>query len=66
MRKHYSAKSETNASQEIPQTKQINLVEQVRHGKQSSIKIVIIRLLTLFFCLAFWYGVYKLVKLFIS
>ena len=37
--------------------------QQVRYEKQSSLNsVIIIRLLAIFFCLAFWYGVYKLVN----
>jgi hypothetical protein len=45
----------------------IDLAEQVSHAKQSSIQsVIIIRWLSIFFCLAFWYGVYKLLQFFIS
>jgi hypothetical protein len=61
------AKSEMTAPQEVEQIEVINLAAQVNYGKQSSINsIIIIRWLSIFFCLAFWYGVYKLLTLFIS
>jgi hypothetical protein len=67
MRKQSLAKSGTTAFQERQQAGLINLAEQVRYGKQSSLNsVIIIRFLAIFFCLAFWYGVYILVKLFIS
>ena len=43
------------------------LKKLLRTGKQSNASSVIVyRWLALFFCLAFWYGVYRLVILFIS
>ena len=57
------AKSEMNLPQEEPQIELINLAEQVRYSEQSSIdSIIIIRWLSIFFCLACWYGVYKLIN----
>ena len=61
------AKSEITLPQDEQQIELINLAELVRYEKQSSINsIIIIRWLSIFFCLAFWYGAYKLLKLFIS
>jgi len=41
----------------------INLAEQGRYSEQSRIdRSIIIRWLSIFFCLAFWFGVYKLVN----
>jgi len=61
------AKSEMIAPQDAGRVERIDLAEQVRHAKQSSIQsVIIIRWLSIFFCLAFWYGVYKLLQLFIS
>jgi hypothetical protein len=61
------AKSGMIAHQEVERVKAIDSAEQVHYGKQSSIhSIIIIRWLSIFFCLAFWYGVYKVLTLFIS
>jgi hypothetical protein len=57
------AKSETTAPQEGEQIELINLAEQVRYEKQSTVNsVIIIRWLSVLFCLAFWSGVYKLVN----
>ena len=67
MRTHSLKKSEMTIPQEVQQLKLIDLTEQLRNREQSSvISIIILRWLSLFFCLAFWYGFYKLVTLFIS
>jgi hypothetical protein len=59
--------SEMIAPQEVKQIEVIDVAEQVRYGEQSSIRsIIIIRWLSIFFCLAFWYGAYKVLQLFIS
>ena len=61
------AKSEITLPQDGQQIELTNLENQVRYCNQSSINsIIIIRWLSIFFCLAFWYGFYKLVTLFIS
>ena len=63
----FLAQSEMIAPQEVKQIEVIDVAEQVRYGEQSSIRsIIIIRWLSIFFCLAFWYGVYKVLTLFIS
>ena len=63
----FLAQSEMIAPQEVKQIEVIDVAEQVRYGEQSSIRsIIIIRWLSIFFCLAFWFGVYKLLTLFIS
>ena len=63
----FLAQSEMIAPQGVKQVEVIDVAEQVRYGKQSSIhSIIIIRWLSIFFCLAFWYGVYKVLTLFIS
>jgi len=57
------AKSEMTLPQDRQQIELVNLAEPVRYGEQSSINsIITIRWLSIFFCLAFWYGVYKLVN----
>ena len=62
MGKQSLAKSETAALQEVQQIELIDLAEQVRYGNQSSVNsVIIIRWLSILFCLAFWYGVYKLI-----
>ena len=67
MRTQFLAQSEMIAPQEVKQIEVIDVAEQVRYGEQSSIRsIIIIRWLSIFFCLAFWYGVYKVLTLFIS
>jgi len=61
------AKTEMTLPQDGQEIKLIDLPEQIRYGKQSSINsIIIIRWLCIFACMACWYGVYKLVQLFIS
>ena len=61
------AQSEMTAHQEMEQATLVEITEQVRNRKQSSINsVIIIRWLSIFFCLAFWYGVYKVLTLFIS
>ena len=61
------AQSEMTAHQEVEQATLREVTEQVSNRKQSSMQsIIIIRWLSIFFCLAFWYGVYKLLTLFIS
>ena len=61
------ARSRMIAPQEMERVKAIDSAERVRDGKQSSItSVIIIRWLSIFFCLAFWYGVYKVVTLLIS
>ena len=61
------AQSEMIAHQEVEQATLREVTEQVSNRKQSSMQsIIIIRWLSIFFCLAFWYGVYKLLTLFIS
>jgi len=63
MRKESLAEAETTAPQEEEQIELIDLAEHLRYAKQSSTNsVIIIRWLTIFFCLAFWYGVYKLVN----
>jgi hypothetical protein len=63
----FLAQSEMIAPQEVKQIEVIDVAEQVRYGEQSSIRsIIIIRWLSIFFCLAFWYGAYKVLQLFIS
>lgn len=63
----FLAQSEMIAPQEVKQIEAIDVAEQVRYGEQSSIRsIIIIRWLSIFFCLAFWYGAYKVLQLFIS
>ena len=63
----FLAQSEMIAPQEVKQIEVIDVAEQVRYGEQSSIRsIIIIRWLSIFFCLAFWYGVYKVLTFFIS
>ena len=60
---HILAKPETTAPQEGEQIELINLAEQVRYEKQSTVNSVItIRWLSVLFCLTFWYGVYKLLN----
>ena len=67
MRTQFVAQSEMIAPQEVKQIEVIDVAEQVRYGEQSSIRsIIIIRWLSIFFCLAFWYGAYKVLQLFIS
>ena len=57
------AKSAMTLPQGEQQIELINLAEQVKYSEQSSIdSIIIIRWLSIFFCLAFWFGVYKLVN----
>jgi len=63
----FLAQSEMIAPQEVKQIEVIDVAEQVGYGEQSSIRsIIIIRWLSIFFCLAFWYGAYKVLQLFIS
>ena len=57
------AKSAMTLPQGEQQIELINLAEQVRYSEQSSIdSIIIIRWLSIFFCLAFWFSVYKLIN----
>ena len=63
----FLAQSEMIAPPEVKQVEVIDVAEQVGYGEQSSIRsIIIIRWLSIFFCLAFWYGAYKVLQLFIS
>ena len=66
MRQQSLAESEKSVPFEEEQKGLSNLKKQLRYGKQSTENsVIIMRWLTIFFCLAFWYGVYRLVKLFI-
>jgi len=66
MRAECLAKSEMTPPQDLQQLHVINLTEQVSYVKQTSVNnVIIIRWLAIFFCLSFWYGLYRLVKLFI-
>jgi len=57
------AKSQMTLPQDRQQIELVNLAEPVRYGEQSSINsIIIIRWLSIFFCLVFWFGVYKFAK----
>lgn len=57
------AKAAMTLPQGGQQIELINLAEQVKHSEQSSIdSSIIIRWLSIFFCVAFWFGVYKLVN----
>ena len=59
--------SEVTIPQEVQQLKLSDLTERLRNRKQSSVNsIIIIRWLSIFFCLGFWYGFYRLVALFIA
>ena len=60
------ARSGMIAPQEVERVQALDAAEQVHYGKQSSItSVIIIRWLSIFFCLAFWYGVYKVLTSFI-
>ena len=62
MGKQYLAKSETTVPQEALEIALINATEPVRYGKQSNVtSAIIMRWLSIFFCLAVWYGLYTLV-----
>jgi len=43
---------------------QIEQIRQIKHSN-ANISVIIIRLICLIFCLAFWYGIYKLFRLLI-
>jgi len=61
------ARSGMIAPHGVERVKAIDAAEQGHDGKQSSItSVIIVRWLSIFFCLAFWYGVYKVLTLFIS
>jgi hypothetical protein len=63
MGKQSLANAETTALEEGQQIELLNTAEPVRYGKQSNLdSVLIIRFLAIFFCLAFWYGVYKLIN----
>jgi hypothetical protein len=54
---------ETTDPQEVQTGELINSAGQVRYGDQLTTKnVIVIRVLVIFFCLAFWYGVFKLVS----
>ena len=56
-------KSAMTLPQERQQIELINLEQQVRYSEQSRIdSIITIRWLSIFFCLAFWFSVYKLIN----
>ena len=62
MGKQSLAKSETTRPQEALEIALINAGEPVGYGKQSNVtSAIIMRWLSIFFCLAFWYGLYTLV-----
>lgn len=61
------AKSEKTVPIEQQQTGLRYLKKLLRSREQSNASsVIILRWLAIFFCLAFWYGVYRLVTLFIS
>jgi hypothetical protein len=62
MGKQSLARSEKTDPQEVEQMALLDLAEPVRYGKQSNVDsiIIMIRWLSIFFCLAFWFGVYTL------
>lgn len=59
------ARSAVSVSQEI---KQVGITDQIDDEELSSVNssVVIIRWVSIFFCLVFWYGIYAAVKLFLS
>ena len=60
------AKSEMIVPQEVARVDVIEVAGRVRDGEPSGVhSIIIIRWLSIFFCLAFWYGVSKVLTLFI-
>ena len=60
------AKTGMTPLQGIEQSEEIPLPDQVSNPEESNIHtVIIIRWLSIFFCLAFWYGIYKLVTFFI-
>jgi len=54
--------------QEIPGFKSKKQAEERGHEKYvySPASVMVIRWISIFFCLAFWYGVYRLLQLLIS
>ena len=57
------AELEKTVPREKQQTRLSNQKKRLRNGKQlSTNNVIIIRWLTTFFCLACWYGVYKLIN----
>lgn len=62
MEKQSLAQFETMPPHEAQQMEPIHVAEPVRHGNQSDVtSVIIMRWLSIFFCLAFWYGLYRLV-----
>ena len=60
MGKQSLARCAAIAPQEAQQMELINFAEPVKYGNQSSLNsVIILRWLSIFFCLAFWFGVYK-------
>lgn len=61
-------KSEVTAPQTMTQIGFLDQTEQIGYEKHSiaDSTIIIIRWLSAFYCLAFWYGVYWVVKFLIS
>ena len=59
---------EVTVPHEIKHIGLIDNTEQVRDEERSRVTntVIIVRWLSIFFCIACWYGVYKLVQLFIS
>jgi hypothetical protein len=59
------ARSAVSVSQEI---KQAGITDQIDDEELSSVKssVVIIRWVSIFFCLVCWYGIYAAVKLLLS
>ena len=61
------AKTGMTPLQGIDQTEVIHLPEQVSNPEELNIQAVtLIRWLSIFFCLVFWYGVYKLLTFVIA
>ena len=61
------AKTGMTPLQGIEQAEVIHLPEQVSNLEESNIHtVIVIRWLSIFFCLAFWYGVYKLLSFVIA
>ena len=60
------ARSEMIVPQEVERVEVIDVAGRARDGAPSGVhSVIIIRWLSIFFCLAFWYGVYKVLTLFI-
>ena len=62
MGKQSLARCAAIAPQEVQQVELLHVAEPVQYGNESNVmSVIIIRWLSIFFCLAFWYSLYTLV-----